>query len=188
MAISRWEPAHRFRCTFALHAQGHYTILLLGTRRRGAQYKANPFALQGFLQSLCDICVLTREELLFAVDDRHPAAEPAEHLSELQANIPTAENEQVLGHFGQPHNAGVVQVVNLPEPFQVRHSRPGPGVNEDAFAFEQFLPGADLVRADEPGLSPVKVQGLSLLDFSLLSGATGQRPGPCGRRPWTGLR
>src|SRR5208282_2410253 len=87
------------------------------------------------------------------------------------ANIPTAENEQVLGHFGQPHNAGVVQVVNLPEPFQVRHNRPGPGVNEDAFALEYFLPGADLVRADEPGPSAVKVQGLSLLDFSLLSGA-----------------
>ena len=171
------------------HTQGDSALLLLDAGRRGAQEKPEPLALQGLLQGFGDIGVLVGEDLLLALDDGHAAAEPAEHLSELHADVAAAEDEQVLRHLGQSHDAGVVQEVDAAQAFQGRNIRPRARVNKDALALEHLLADADLVRADEAGMPAVEVQGLPLLDLPIQPGApTGPRPDPCGRPPWAGPR
>jgi hypothetical protein len=128
-------PAHRFRGSPHFHTQGNSAVLPLDVCRRGTQDKTDAFAFQRVLHGFRDIGVLAGENLVLAVDDGHPAAEPAEHLPELQADVPAAEDEQVVRHFGQLHHAGVVQEVDPVEPFQARDVRPGAGVNKDALAF-----------------------------------------------------
>ena len=51
-----------------------------------------------------------------ALHDRHPAAEPAEHLAELQPDVAAAEHEQVLRHRVQLHDRGRVQRRHLVQP------------------------------------------------------------------------
>jgi hypothetical protein len=51
-----------------------------------------------------DIRVLAAKELGAALDDRHPAAETAEHLPKLEPNVASAEDQQVLGHLIQFHD------------------------------------------------------------------------------------
>ena len=49
----------------------------------------------------------------------HPAAEPAEHLPELEPDIAAAEHEQVLGHLVELHDGGGVERRDPVEAFDV---------------------------------------------------------------------
>src|SRR5256885_723389 len=69
------------------HAQDARVAPPLGGRRGRAEQEADALALQAALQLSGDVGVLAGEDLAAAVDHGHPAAEAAEHLPELQADV-----------------------------------------------------------------------------------------------------
>ena len=123
------------------------------------------------MQGFGDIGVLVGENLLLPLDDGHAAAESAEHLPELHADVAAAEDEQVLRYLGQSHDAGVVQEVDAAQALQGRNLRPRARVNKDALALEPLFADADHMRADEAGMPVVEVQGRPLLDLPVQPGA-----------------
>ncbi len=114
--------------------------------RLGAQDKADSFALQCLPQLVGHVGVFAGENLLVAIDDRHLAAEPAKHLPELQADVPAAEDQQVLRQFGQFQDSGVRQVIDLVKSLDLRDIRPSAGIDEDAIAFQFLLCPPRLLR------------------------------------------
>src|SRR5262249_47109068 len=122
---------------------------------RGVEDEPNAFRFQGLLQLLSHVRVLAWQDTLATVYHRNLAAEPPEHLPKLQADVPTAEDEQVFRQLVQLHERGVGQIMDLVQPVDVWNVRACPGVNENALAL-QWLPGdIDPVRAGEPGLSAI---------------------------------
>src|SRR5262249_14492883 len=94
-----------------------------------------------------------------------------EHLPEFQADVPPAEDEQVLGQLADLHQAGVVQIGNGVEAFQPRYDRPRAGVDEDPLALQDAIADADAPGPQEAGLAAVKVQVRSAVLLALLAGA-----------------
>ena len=83
-------------------------------------------------ESTCsrDIGILARKERLGPLDDRDPAAEPAEHLGELAADVAAAEDDEVFRQSVELLDRLAVQRPRLDEPGQRRQGRPGAGVDE----------------------------------------------------------
>ena len=75
--------------------------------------------------------VLLRQELAAALDDGHAAAEPAEHLPELEPDVAAAEHEQVLGHLVELHDGGRVERGDPVEPLDVWGGGAAAGVDEN---------------------------------------------------------
>src|SRR5262245_54802215 len=103
------------------------------------------------------------------MDDGHATSESPEHLPELQADVSAAEDEQVFVQFGQPHDAGIIEVVDRTESFHLRDVRPSAGINEDALALQNFFTNAHLMRPDEPSVPAVKAQRFSVIDLAFES-------------------
>ena len=79
---------------------------------------------------LRDVRVFPRQERLGPFDDRHPAAEPAEHLRELAADVAAAEDDEVLGQAVQLLDRLAVKRPRVGEPGHRRQGRAGSGVEE----------------------------------------------------------
>src|SRR5262249_30881327 len=95
------RTANRRGAAARIQPQDDLAVLLLDAAGAGIEDKADAFTLQGLLQLMRNIRVLARQDVLVAMDDRHAAAEAAEHLSEFQADVPAAEHQQMLGEFAQ---------------------------------------------------------------------------------------
>ena len=114
------------------------------------QQETNAFGFQGFRQFGGHVGVLAGKDLAAAVDDRDLAAKAPEHLAKLQADVTTAQHEQVFRHFAQLHDAGVGQVIDRLEARQVGDVRARSGVDEDSLALEQLIAHSKLVRTNKP--------------------------------------
>src|SRR5437667_6096573 len=68
------------------------------------QQETNAFGFQGFRQFGGHVGVLAGKDLAAALDDRDLAAKAPEHLAKLQADVTTAQHEQVFRHFAQLHD------------------------------------------------------------------------------------
>ena len=80
-----------------------------------------------------------RQELLAALHDGHRAAEAAEHLGELQADVAPAEDEQLPRNLLQLHDRGGVEEGHLSSP--AAPARPaGARVDEDLAAARRRVP------------------------------------------------
>src|SRR5437762_2895146 len=104
---------HRFGASSGFHRENNLATVLCDAGSPCVKDKTDAFTLQRLLQFLGDVGILSGENVIAAVDDSHAAAKPAEHLPELQADVPSPEHEQVLGHFRQLHYAGIGQIVDL---------------------------------------------------------------------------
>ena len=123
------------------------TILdLLGLR---GQLKFNAFGFEDFLQLSHDVFVFAGQNTFAAVDDGYLAAEAAKHLSEFEADVAAAQDQQMLGNFLQIHDRDVGEERHGIEAGDGRNLWVGAGVDEDFFAFESFVPDLHLMRADE---------------------------------------
>src|SRR5262249_13302400 len=142
-----------------------------GRGRPGIEDEIHPLLLQCLFQRLAHVGVLARQELTAAVDDGDPAAEAAEHLPELQADVPAAQDEQVLRQLSQLEDALVGQVADPVEPRDGWDGWPGAGVDEDALALQLLLADAEAVRPDEARVPAEKVQVRVLLHLALHPGA-----------------
>src|SRR5437867_7628433 len=56
-----------------------------------------------------DVGILLRQELAAALNDGHEAPEAPEHLSELEADVPPAQDEQVRRRLTQLHDRGRIE-------------------------------------------------------------------------------
>ncbi len=72
-------------------------------RRRGGQDR-DPVIAQDRGDPVRDVLVLDHHQARGVLDDRDLAAEPAEHLPELQPDVAAAEDDQVLGELVQLHD------------------------------------------------------------------------------------
>lgn len=71
-------------------------------RRRGQDL--DPVVAEDGRDLLRDVVVLEHHQTRCALDDGDAAAEPAEHLRELQPHVASAEDEQGLREFAQLHD------------------------------------------------------------------------------------
>src|SRR5437867_9614395 len=97
--------------------------------------------------------------------DRDPAAEPAEHLPEFEADIASPQNDQVFWKIPQFHDAGIREITDRFQAIDAGDRGPGPAVYEDPLALQRIAVHRDLVRPHEAGLSTVQIEGLAVLDI-----------------------
>ncbi len=117
------------------------------------------------------VLVLQGQELAAALHDGHPAAEPAEHLPELEPDVAAAQHDEVLGHPVQLHDRGRVERGHPVEPLDVGRGRPAAGVDEDQLRLEHPPIHRHLARARESGLGADQVEALGGLEPAQASGA-----------------
>src|SRR6058998_1435225 len=117
---------------------------------------------QNLADLLGDVGVLAWRELRGALDDRHAAAEAAEHLPELEPDVAASQDQEVLRQHGEFHDRRGVERGNGVEPLQRGASRAAARVDEDQRCRQRLSPGRaaylDRVRADEPRLAYQQVQ------------------------------
>src|SRR5205807_4954399 len=114
----------------------------------------HPILAQDLRHFLGDIGILAGQQLLPPLHDRHPAAEPAEHLPELEPDVAAAHDQEVLGNLAQIHDRRRVQGGNAVEAGHRGLGRPGPRVNEDEVGGES--PDAAVVQPDLQRLGPAE--------------------------------
>src|SRR6059036_1241195 len=117
---------------------------------------------QNLADLLGDVGVLAWRELRGALDDRHAAAEAAEHLPELKPDVAASQDQEVLRQHGEFHDRRGVERGNGVEPLQRGASRAAARVDEDQRCCQRLSPGRaaylDRLRADEPRLAYQQVQ------------------------------
>src|SRR5271157_1199548 len=121
-------------------------------------FKQNLYAVLGenFLHFLRDVGVFVVQQLLTDVDHSHLAAEAAEHLPELQADVPAAKNHQVLGHRVQFHDRFVGQEGDIGEAIDLRHRGPQAGIEEEPAGLEGACAAGTEVDVDGFGSDEVR--------------------------------
>ena len=77
-----------------------------------------------------DVVVLAPGDVLPAFEDRHGAAEAAEHLAELEGDVAPAEDDEVLGQGVEVEDAVVVEPGHVGEAGDRRFGCPGADVEE----------------------------------------------------------
>ena len=120
--------------------------------------------------------VLAGQQPLAALHDRHLAAEAAEHLAELQADVAAAQHEQVLRHRVQLHDRGRVQRRHAVEPRQRRRGGPRAGVDEDQLGGQSarravVQPHLERLRAGEARLAADQVDAAASSSMPPLAAA-----------------
>ena len=103
------------------------------------------------------------------MNDRDPAAKATEHLSELEADVAAAEDDQMFGNCLKLHDGFVREVADAIDPREARRIGTSAGVNKNLIAFDRF--GADLylVRRQEPSDAAVQADFRMIVDSVLLA-------------------
>ena len=76
----------------------------------------DPLVAEEPLDRLGDVRVLAVDQRAVPLDDGHAAAEPAERLRQLEADVAAAQDDQVLREFAQLQSLDVGQRARLREP------------------------------------------------------------------------
>ncbi|CAM3386767.1 hypothetical protein SARU107417_07980 [Salinibacter ruber] len=151
---------------------------LLDGRHARLVEETDPVLPQNIFKRPGHVGVLTAEDVLAPIDNRHLRPEPPEHLPELEPDVPAAEDEQVARHRAQLHDGGRGQEVYRIEPVDGRNGGTGAGVDHNAVrregagpavigvAVERNLHG---VRIDEPAVALNEVQGVFFFDAASAS-------------------
>jgi hypothetical protein len=108
------------------------------------------------------------------VHDGHGAAEAAKHLAELEANVATAENQEMLRQFAQLHQGLVGQIADRIEAGKIRRIRACAGIDEDALALQDVFIDFNLVRRPKMCAAAIEAQAGMLDDIPLLIAAESQ--------------
>ena len=156
---------HLRRLAAARQGGRHRVPAALEAKALRLQPEPDPLALQDRRHRGRHLRRLALDQPLAAVDQRHLAAEAAEHLGELQSDVAAADDHQMLRQVGELHDRGVGQVVHLRQARKRRHEGARADVDEDPFRLQHLAAHLHPVVAREP---PV----------ALVHGAVGQRPQP----------
>jgi hypothetical protein len=113
-----------------------------------AHAEDDPLVLEYLGQNGARVLVGRRQEAAVTPDQRHPGAETAEGLRQLDADRAAAEHDQVVRQLGQLEDVVVGQVRPLGQAGDRRHRRRGAGADEEPFRRDGAV--ADLERARVP--------------------------------------
>src|SRR5262249_25048260 len=110
------------------------------------------------LDRLADVRVLAVDQRAVPLDDGHAAAEAAERLSQLEADVAAAQDDQVSRELSQIQGLDVGQRARLREPGGVVHPGARRGVDDDGLSTERPGPARverdlDRLRRDEAPLA-----------------------------------
>ena len=105
-----------------------------------------------------DVPVLQGQELAAALDHRHLAAEPPEHLGELEPDIAATQHDEVVRYPIELHDRGRVEWADFGEAGDLRRRRPTAGVDEDQVGPERPPVHRERARCHEPGGAEHEIQ------------------------------
>ena len=109
--------------------------------------------------------------MLRTLNHRDTAAEPAEHLAELQANVSAAKHDQVSGNCFQVHDIFIGQVWNRFQPRNCEFARTPAGIDEYFFGFQLHVSHNYFVSIRESSNPMIQMQIRPLLHLLLFSAA-----------------
>ena len=124
-------------------------------RRRRTDFAAqpradvDPFVAEDAANARDDVGILFVDDLVEHLDDDDLAAEAAEDLRELDADVAAAEDEQRGWEGILIEERHVIEEAMLGQPFDRRHSRARAGGDDDVFGGEAASVDVDLVSGDE---------------------------------------
>src|SRR5712691_5741156 len=105
------------------------------------------------------------------MDDCHAAAKAPEHLPELEADVPSAKHQQVIGDLVQLHDGGVCEIAGCFKSLDAGNGGTRARVDEDTLTFERLAADGEAVRTGEARLSAIETQVRALVHSALLSRA-----------------
>src|SRR4029077_4712704 len=135
------------------------------------QMKLNSLPLENLLKFGGDLRILTGHDLRLIVKNGDSAAETAEHLTELEPDVSSPENDQMLGQILQLHHAFIRENAGRVESRNFGDDRAATRVDENLFGFEKSFAQSNLVRTRELGLPLVEMYIRMQPDFLLHSAA-----------------
>lgn len=138
-AVRRLHPQAHALARGALHGQ-----------RRGAEHDLDPLGLEDRAQRGRDLGFFAGHDLGAAPDHRHPAAEPAERLGELGADVAHADHDQVRGQAAELERLDMGERPGLGQTWNVRHGGARPEVEEQVLGDEAARAACE-PRLDRPG-------------------------------------
>ena len=110
-----------------------------------------------------DVFVVARDEPPAALDDGHPRAEPAIHLRELEGDVASAEDDEMLRQRVDVHHRAVREERPAREARQIGDGRASADVHEDPFGLEEIVADAHDTRALEPRVTDDQLEVLRAL-------------------------
>jgi hypothetical protein len=139
------------------------------------------FALQYLLNSRGHILVLPLNHARTLFDNCDFASEAAEHLSEFQPHIATADNNQTFGNEINVHHGAVREIWDVLEPGDRRYERTSADIDKDLIGRDHFRSDADESRRLESRVAFVDDAVFHLLEPLLDRGPMrfGYRVLPC---------
>src|SRR5882762_1432658 len=105
------------------------------------------------------------------MQDSDMATVAAKHLSEFEADVATAEDQEMFGNSSEPHDGFVGDIGNGFEAENQWDTRAATGVDENLFTFERIFADLELVRGDKTRVAAMKAKFGALVYLFLLSGA-----------------
>src|SRR6185312_7656013 len=132
----------------------------------GVGVHGDPLTAEERRHRLGDLLVLARDQARPDLDDRHFAAETAEHLAELEADIAAAQHQQMARQEINIHHRAVGEVGDAVEAGNLRDRRPAADIEEDPAGAQGFAADHDLMRPDEAAVTLIDGAVLAALERS----------------------
>src|SRR5579872_6351697 len=152
-----------------VHGNYNRAAILLHASCPGVQKEPDVFIFKRPLKFRRNFRILTRNDLLSRVNYGHATSESREHLSELEANVSPAQNNQMFGNHGQIHNILVRQIRHPSQSWNVGNAPAATGINEDFFGLQESLSHLNLVGGYKSGMAAVEMQIGTLLHLLFFS-------------------
>src|SRR3989441_2672367 len=104
------------------------------------------------------------------MDECHAAAKAPEHLPELEADVPSANHQQVIGDLVQLHDGGVCEIAGCFKSLDAGNGGTRARIDEDTLRFECLAADGKAVWVGEARLPAIETQVRALVHPALLSG------------------
>lgn len=134
----------------------------------GIRAHFDSFILQDFLDRGKNVIVVSRDQPIASLNHGDAAAEAPVHLSKLQTDVTTANNDQVFGQEIDFHHAGVGQVIDVPQTRHVRYASASAEVNEYLVGLQEIIVDTYGSRTLETGFAQTRCSlsvGLASVDL-----------------------
>ena len=100
-----------------------------------------------------DVLILARHQSRRRLDDRHRAAEAAEHLGEFQTDITAAEHDQMSRQKLNVQDGCVGEIMDRREAGDRRHHGAAADVDEESVGGDPLAADFDFARRDETAMA-----------------------------------
>ena len=129
------------------------------------------FGFESLLKFGGDFRIFAENNLFAGVKNGDAAAVAAEHLSKFEADIATAEDEEMFGNGSELHDGFVGEIGNGIQAGERGNVWAAAGVDEDFFAFEQIVSNSELMRANKTCAATIEAKIGAFVDLFLLVAA-----------------